>query len=481
MTSLYSVPRGRQMEEEMNAVNNALVFVIDDDESTREVLKAFYLSLNYRVQLFACAIEALEAIHPVGLPSLPPCDLVVCDLKMPKLNGLQFLDALNKITPSPPVILLTAHGSLETSIQGRGKGAFDFLSKPINFNELSVLSDRAIKIQRMENSYQIIEQKLFDSYVLEGIIGKSPQMLRMFDFIKRVSQSSCNVLVTGESGTGKELVVRAIHSRGPRAKKPLIAINCSAIPESLLESELFGHAKGAFTGATERRRGLLEEANEGTLFLDEIGDMPFPLQAKLLRFLQDRKVKAVGENSYRDLDVRIIAATHQDLKEAIKQKKFREDLYYRLCVAPIEIPPLRQRDKDIVLLAKHFLTVFAKKTNSKALGYTEAAEEKLMKSLWPGNVRELENTVERALLFCDKTFIDENDIQLPIVTEPQTSHTSELFSQFMSLELLERKYIGYVLDHTGNKREKAAELLGINRKTLYRKERELKISSQITP
>jgi transcriptional regulator with PAS, ATPase and Fis domain len=296
-------------------------------------------------------------------------------------------------------------------------------------------------------------------------------MQNLFTFVKKVAQASCNLLITGESGTGKEMVARAIHNLGPRAKKPFIAINCAAIPESLLESELFGHTKGSFTGATERRRGLFEEANEGTLFLDEIGDMPLPLQAKLLRFLQERTVKSVGENTYRSLDVRVMAATHQNLEKAIQEGKFRQDLYYRLCVAPVEIPPLRQRREDILLLAEHFLSKFSRKSNTKVLGFTKSALAKLARLPWPGNVRELENIIERAVIFSEGSFIDEHDIQVTDLPESASPPTTELFSRLMSLESLEREYIGYVLQQTGNKREAAAKILGVDRKTLYRKQR----------
>ena len=455
--------------QEADSTKKSKVFIVDDEETTREVLKAFYLKAGYDAVAYSTPLEALTDLGEGSNARTSVCDLVICDLRMPEIDGLQFLDRVKKIVGHPPVILVTAHASVETAVEGLGKGAFDYITKPINFSEIAVISDRAIKVHRLEESYRSVRRELSRSWMLEDIVGKSPQMQRVFDFIRRVSPASCNVLINGESGTGKEMVARAIHARGPRAKKPFVAINCSAIPENLLESELFGHAKGSFTGATDKRRGLFEEAHEGTVFLDEIGDMPLPLQVKVLRFLQEKSIKPVGENVSKPLDVRIIAATHQNLKEAVREKKFREDLFYRLCVAPIEIPPLRQRKEDILLLAEHFLTKFSRKTHSKINGFTRVALAKLMKLHWPGNVRELENTIERAVVFCDGSVIDEQDIQVADISESALP-TAELFSKLMSLEKLEKEYIEFVLVQTGNKREKAAEVLGINRKTLYRKQ-----------
>jgi DNA-binding NtrC family response regulator len=303
------------------------------------------------------------------------------------------------------------------------------------------------------------------------MIGKSPKIKQIFDLVQRVSRSVSNVLITGESGTGKEMVARAIHEQSPRAAMPFVAINCSAIPDHLLESELFGHKKGAFTGAQEARRGLFEEANKGTIFLDEIGDMPIHLQAKLLRVLQEREIRPVGENKSRPIDVRVVAATHKDLRSRVVEGKFREDLYYRLCVVPIQIPPLRDRREDIALFAEYFLKKYCSLNELPEKKFSQAALAKLIHEKWPGNVRELENTIERTVVLSDQKMIDANDIQIEGRIEFQ-QNAQVLFSKLPTLSELERDYVQYVLSQTECSKEKAAHILGINRKTLYRKEHE---------
>lgn len=308
------------------------------------------------------------------------------------------------------------------------------------------------------------------------IIGKSPLMLEIFDLIHRVSKATANVLITGESGTGKEQVARAIHHAGPRSHHAFVAINCTAIPETLMESELFGHAKGSFTGAHVRKKGLFEEAEGGTLFLDEIGDMDLPLQAKLLRVLQERKIRAVGDIHDHPIDVRIIAATHKDIKAAVKNGSFRDDLYYRLNVIPVALPPLRHRKEDIPLLAESFRKKFAQANHSPVVGFTSRALVKLISMPWEGNVRELENSIERAVVLCQGTFIDADDFPEVPESGPSEIFPKSLFtedsSHFPTVEEFEKKYIQFILAKSGGKKEKAAQILGLNRRTLYRKERE---------
>jgi DNA-binding NtrC family response regulator len=296
-------------------------------------------------------------------------------------------------------------------------------------------------------------------------------MKNIFDLVSRISGATSNVLITGESGTGKEMIAKAIHESGPRANKPFVAINCTAIPENLLESELFGHAKGSFTGAIQRKRGLFEEANGGTIFLDEIGDMNVLLQSKLLRVIQERKIRAVGENNAIDVNVRVIAATHKDLKTAMKDGRFRDDLYYRLSVIPIQIPPLRHRKEDIPLLAEHFLKKYSAAGNSKVRGFTRRAISKLMGMKWEGNVRELENVVERAVVLSSEALVDEHDIP---TSETQTAEEffGDSTSDFPTITKLEERYIRLIMEKTGGRKDKASQILGINRRTLYRKERE---------
>jgi two-component system response regulator HydG len=325
--------------------------------------------------------------------------------------------------------------------------------------------------RKLQRDNTALRQEVKRAWSVSGIIGKSPGMKAVFDLVNRVSQATANVLVTGESGTGKEMVARAIHESGPRARKPFVAINCTAIPETLLESELFGHAKGSFTGAIQRKRGLFEEADGGTLFLDEIGDMNVQLQSKLLRVIQEKKVRAVGENMDKSVDVRIVAATHKDLKAAIKDGRFREDLYYRLSVIPIVIPPLRHRKEDIPLLAEHFLKKYAATNNLKVKGFTKRAMGKLVGLRWDGNVRELENVVERAVVLAMNPLIDEADIP-----SSSAANAEQFFGgatdDFPTIDQLEKRYIQVVLEKTAGRKDKAAQILGINRRTLYRKERE---------
>jgi DNA-binding NtrC family response regulator len=330
---------------------------------------------------------------------------------------------------------------------------------------------RALEHRALQRENVVLRQELKQNWAFGGVIGKSSGMKAVFDLVQRVSQATANVLITGESGTGKEMVARAIHENGARAKKPFIAINCTAIPDTLLESELFGHAKGSFTGAIQRKRGLFEEASGGTLFLDEIGDLDVTLQAKLLRVIQEKKVRAVGENIARDVDVRLLAATHKDLKAAMKEGRFREDLYYRLSVIPIVIPPLRERKEDIPLLADYFLKKYSAANGAKIAGFTKKASAKLMSLRWEGNVRELENVIERAVVLSPGPYIDDTDI--PSGAEQSAE---EFFAgastDFPTVEQLEKRYIQLILEKTGGRKDKAAQILGMNRRTLYRKERE---------
>jgi DNA-binding NtrC family response regulator len=343
--------------------------------------------------------------------------------------------------------------------------------KPIKLPELQVSLLRAGRHRRLERDNHFLRQEIKGTWSSKDLIGKSAAIKEVFDLIQRVAHASANILITGESGTGKEVVAKAIHDSGDRAKKAFVAINCTAIPEALLESELFGHARGAFTGAIQEKKGLFEEADGGTLFLDEIGDMNPALQAKLLRVLQERKIKRVGENIFRDIDVRIIAATHKDLKTAIKEKIFREDLFYRLSVIPIVLPPLRKRKEDIPLLAEFFLRKYAAHNASQVFGFSKEAISKLVSLKWEGNVRELENVVERAVVLARSKLIEESEIPTPDVTNAD-SFFGRATSDFPTIEQLERRYMELVLEKTGGRKEKAAQILGINRRTLYRKERE---------
>ncbi|MGZ3703110.1 MAG: sigma-54-dependent transcriptional regulator [Bdellovibrionota bacterium] len=452
------------------------VIIVDDEQEMRSLLQDYLQGEGYETQCFPVATDALEALSPGGSlgadQSDGDIDVIISDIKMPQMDGLEFTSRLQQLRPEVPVILITAFGSIETAIEAMRRGAFHYVVKPFKLAEMGVQVDRAVEHRKLQRDNTALRQEVKKSFSMGNVIGKSNAMKAIFDLVSRVSQATANVLVTGESGSGKEMVARAIHQNGPRASKPFIAINCTAIPESLLESELFGHAKGSFTGAIQRKRGLFEEAEGGTLFLDEIGDMNPLLQSKLLRVIQERKVRAVGENVDRPVDVRIIAATHKDLKTAIREGWFREDLFYRLSVIPIVIPSLRNRRDDIPLLAEHFLKKYSAMNNSRVKGFTKRAVAKLMEQKWEGNVRELENVVERAVVLCPNTLIDEGDIP---TTEAQNAEAffSGAIEDFPTVAQLEERYIKIVLEKTAGRKDKAAQILGINRRTLYRKEREM--------
>jgi DNA-binding NtrC family response regulator len=441
------------------------LLVVDDDLEMCSMLEDFLTQDGYHVRKFMNPLDALNYLKDED------ADAVITDLNMPEMSGLEVTRAVKEINADIPVLLITAFGTLESAIEAMQAGASDYVIKPFNLKEMKLKLIRVFQMQDLKDQNQILRGEIRGQHSFGGIIGKSPAMLEIFDLIRRVSDAMANVLINGESGTGKEQVARAIHQNGSRAAHAFVAINCTAIPESLMESELFGHARGSFTGAHARKKGLFEEAEGGTLFLDEIGDMDLSLQSKLLRVLQERKIRAVGDTADRDVDVRVIAATHKDLKTAIKNGGFREDLYYRLNVIPIVIPPLRHRREDIPLLAESFLKKYAAANNSHVTQFTQRALTKMMAMPWEGNVRELENCIERAVVLCRGHLIDEHD--LPMASDiTSDSFFGEISGRFPTIEEFEKKYIKFILDKTGGKKEKAAQILGMNRRTLYRKERE---------
>jgi DNA-binding NtrC family response regulator len=440
------------------------IVIVDDDIEMQALLKEFLLPQGHVVMTYSSAAEALEQLSS-GFHT----DLVITDINMPAMDGMTFLQSLKERGIETPVIVMTAYGSIESAVRAMKAGAIDYLPKPFTPETLRALVYRVISQRNVERTHT----ELPSSPVTVGeMIGRSSEMQNVFRLVKRVARSRTNVLILGESGTGKEMVARAIHNEGPRANKPFVAINCAAIPEQLLESELFGHAKGSFTGAIAQKKGLLEEANGGTFFMDEIADMNMALQAKLLRVLQERKIRPVGQNTYRDIDVRIIAATHKDLVSMISLGMFREDLYYRLSVIPIVIPALRDRPEDIVLFAEHFLKKFVALNPSSVKGFTVEALNKLLSMPWEGNVRQLENTIERAVILCDEPYIDVHHIYQvqPQSTKVETESNEK--AQVLSISEMEKRCIEAALEQAHGKKERAAKLLGISRKTLYRKERE---------
>jgi two-component system response regulator HydG len=384
-----------------------------------------------------------------------------------------------------PVILITVSNDVDTAIAAIDAGAYDFVVKPLHFPQLLISVQRAFKFSSLHHENLSLRDILDVSKGIhaDGIIGKSEKLRKLIELAKRVAKSSATVCINGESGTGKEVFARAIHQWSLRAKNPFVAINCSAIPENLLESELFGHAKGSFTGAIEKKIGLFEEADGGTLFLDEIGDLSLPLQAKLLRVLQEKEIKRVGENQNRSVDVRVIAATHKDLRQEVQAQRFREDLFFRLNVIPLMIPPLRERKEDILPLAEYFLKKHSKLNHVAISGFKKNAKEYLLTQNWRGNVRELENAIERAvvlttgvevelsafLLFEDKPLMDKGFA----IEDDSHSFVFHFGEQFEPLSEFEKKYIHFVFERSDRMKEKTAKVLGIDRKTLARKLQEL--------
>lgn len=450
----------------MNDRQNQIV-LIDDDEAVRSLLFDFFTAKGKSVVQFPLATHAIPYLEQ----NRESVDVIISDINMPEMDGLTLAKTARSNFADIPIILITAFGTVDTAVNAIQAGAYDYFTKPFKLPEVEVVINRAMEFRRLNRVNRALSQEVKQTWKLEEMIGKDPSMQKVFDLIKRIAPVNSNVLIHGESGTGKELVARAIHNRGNRANKPFVAINCTAIPENLLESELFGHAKGSFTGAIGQKIGLFEEADGGTLFLDEIGDLDLALQAKLLRVIQERKIRPVGSNKDKAVDVRILAATHRDLKERVREGKFREDLFFRMNVIPIELPPLRQRRQDIPLLAEHFLRKYSAMNQLRIDGFSKHAMEQIIHHSWRGNVRELENTIERAVVLCTEHRI--NDIDIP---DKDSDGLEEIWNESISalptLEELERKYIEYVLHHTNGHKCKAADILGINRRTLYRKEKD---------
>lgn len=440
------------------------VVVIDDDEELSELLVSFY-GQEFKATAFHSGREGIDyiaAAENVGL--------ILCDLKLPDLSGLDVIRELKQEGVRAPLVMITAHADKQTAIEAIQLGAYDYITKPLEFADLKVVTDRAIKFFNLHEEHKRLQEKVKEKHSFGELLGKSKKMQDLFMLIEKVGKSPSNVLITGESGSGKEMVARAIHFQGARKDKAFVAVNCSAIPKDLLESELFGHKKGSFTGATDNRTGLFVEASGGTIFLDEIGDMPLDMQVKILRAIQEKKIRPVGGNQDEPVDVRVIAATHRDLSSMVQEGDFREDLYYRLNVIPVKVPPLRERKEDILLLANHFLTKY-QSYNPEVEGFSKESEEKLLRLRWTGNVRELENAIERAVSLCSDKQISEQDVsvEMDLMNDNQLN---SLFTKLPTLKQLEKEYIQYVLINNDNKKEESAKVLGINRKTLYRKEKE---------
>jgi DNA-binding NtrC family response regulator len=411
-------------------------------------------------------------------------DVVICDLHLPGINGIEFTRKLRESEIDTPIIVVTGTKTIETAIEAIEAGAYDFIVKPIHLQQLLIAVERSLHFRKIKSENQTLKTAVMikEGNLPEGVIGKSPGFKRVMDLARRVANSQTNIFIGGESGTGKEVVARAIHNMGPRSKKEFVALNCASIPESLLESELFGYAKGSFTGAIDKRIGLFEEADGGTLFLDEIGDLSLPLQAKILRVLQERQIKRIGENKYRKIDVRILSATHRDLRKEVAEGRFREDLFFRLNVIEIRIPPLRDRKEDILPLVDFFLKKYSALNGITVNGFAKEAMDLILTYSWPGNVRELENAVERAVILCgpDGIILPEDlpDFSgTPKVSAVNVNHdpVKMMEGKIMTVDELVKKYIRFVLDKNQGLKDKTATELNIDRKTLYRKLKEMEL------
>ncbi len=438
------------------------ILFIDDDRDMRHLVSDFFSSEGYSASVAESGAEGLKQISEFDF------DVVVTDLRMPEMDGMALLKEIRTKDPSLPVILITAFGSIETAVDAMKEGAANFVPKPFKMQTLKAVIDKAIEQKWLFEENRFLKGELEEKYSFHNIIGKSKAMQELYAMIQRVAVSHTNVLIEGESGTGKELVARALHFNSPRSQFPFVAINCSALPETLLESELFGYAKGAFTDAKATKKGLFEVADGGTLLLDEIPSMPVGLQAKLLRVLQDGEIRALGGTTSRKVDVRIISSTNKDLETAIEEGTFRDDLYYRLNVITLLLPPLRKRREDIPLLAQHFLNRYAGLNNKKITGFDSPAMSYLINASWKGNVRELENTIERAVVLSNSPVITSGDL-LPV----RKSKTGKLDfgDTLLPLKEVERIYTEKVLNTVGGNVERAARLLGVSSRTLYRRNR----------
>lgn len=443
------------------------VLVVDDDDAHRSMLRTMLRSWGFTVEEACDGDEAIDLVHE------KPFDAVLTDVRMARVDGIHALKGILEYNPSLPVILMTAFSSVETAVDALRIGACDYLVKPLDFDLLKESLEKNIEQSRYSVENRELRRQLSETPDNFELIGTSPAMQSMLGFIATVAPTEATVLITGESGTGKELVARALHSASARAKKPLVVVNCAALAENLLESELFGHEKGSFTGAEKRREGRFAQADGGTLFLDEIGEMPLSLQAKLLRALQQGEVQRVGSDTPITVDVRVLAATNRDLREEVLEKRFREDLFFRLNVISIEVPTLRDRREDIPVLAAFFMQHFAERNHKTVKGFSPQAMDSLLRYSWPGNVRELQNVVERAVILCRGDLVLETDLPKNVSgaqAGEEGSPASEDFSLAgMPLDMVEKQAIESTLRQTGDNKSEAARRLGITRATLHNK------------
>ena len=447
------------------------ILVVDDESAHRRMIEAVLEAEGYEIQQADSGQTAIAAVEDRFY------DLVIMDIRMPKVSGIEALKKIKEISPGIPIIIMTAYASVDTAVEALKADAYDYLTKPLDIEELKILVAKALRFHQLEQENVYLKERLNDRFDFSNILGRCPAMNRLFETMALAAPSEATLLIEGESGTGKELIANAIHQNSPRSERPLIKVNCAALPETLLESELFGHEKGAFTGATARRQGRFQLSHKSSIFLDEIGEMAPTTQAKILRVLQEREFEPVGSTQTIKVDTRIIAATNKNLKEEIDRGHFREDLYYRINVVVLRVPPLRERREDIPLLADFFLKQYAQKNRRSIHGFTPRAVDLMMRHDWPGNVRELENVVERAVI------ISRGDMITPLEF-PQILRELDIDGQAprvdltpgRSLKEVEKDMILRTLDETGGNRTHAAKLLGISRRTLQLKLKEYGIN-----
>jgi DNA-binding NtrC family response regulator len=440
------------------------IVLVDDDLALCSTLALGLRKSGFAVHAFTSSAEVLA-----DLGALDP-EAVITDLRMSGMDGLELCERCKELVPGVPVIVLTAFGSLEAAVGAIRAGAYDFVSKPVDVEMLEIAADRAIDHRRLEREVQRLRQDARPP-AFDELIGESEPMRRLYDLVARIAETDVSVLISGESGTGKELVARALHRRSPRVGGPFVAVNCAALPEALLESELFGHVRGAFTDARDKRTGLFVAAGGGTLFLDEIAEIPLSMQAKLLRALQERAVRPVGSDQEVSFDARVISATNRDLLAEVEAGRFREDLYFRLSVVPLHLPPLRARGRDILLLAQHLLERSSSTLGRPVRGMSSRAAEKLLSYRWPGNVRELQNCIDHAVALAryDKLAVEDLPERVREYKRSDVLVAAEDPSELPTMDEVERRYVMRVLESVDGHRAAAARILGLDRKTLYRK------------
>jgi len=452
--------RGRALQSPVVEVALAMakILIVEDEPKMLRLLELNLKEQGYTTHTATDAEAGLRLLRQEG------ADLVLSDLKLPGMDGLEFLEAVKSTNASIPVVLMTAYGTVETAVEAMKAGASDYVLKPFSMEEIQLILHRELDVRSLREENRSLREALGRRYEFKNIIARGPAMQEVLATVERIAPTNSTVLLGGESGVGKDMIARAIHQHSRRASGPFIKINCTAIPENLLESELFGYEKGAFTGATTAKPGKFELADRGTVFLDEIGDVPGGIQAKLLRVLQEREFERLGGTKTLKVDVRVLAATNQDLRAALEQGTFREDLYYRLNVVPINLPPLREHKEDIPYLADHFIMRFAREAGKKISGITPAAIQRLTDFHWPGNIRELENIIERAVALSNGPVLQVGDIHLD--TSPIKTSTASLLPEGMTLEQYEDEIIQEALRRAGGNKSQAARTLGLSRNAL---------------